>query len=42
VKDYDPVMTFDRETAERYDQGHVHAGNDPGHRPVGDVEATVR
>jgi SAM-dependent methyltransferase len=41
VKNYEPVMTFDEATAETYDDGLVHAGNDPGQPAVGDIEATV-
>ncbi len=41
VKNYEPVMTFNEETAESYDSGPVHAGNDPGEPAVGDADATV-
>ena len=41
MKNYEPVMTFDEDTAETYDDGLVHAGNDPGQPAVGDVDATV-
>ena len=42
MKNYEPVMTFDEETAETYDDNPVHAGNDPGETAVGNVDATVR
>ena len=41
MKNYEPVMTFNEETAESYDSGPVHAGNDPGEPAVGDADATV-
>jgi len=41
VKNYEPVMTFDEDTADAYDDDLVHAGNDPGQPPVGDIDATV-
>lgn len=41
MKDYEPVMSFDDEVAETYDEVAVHAGGHPGEPPVGDVPATV-
>lgn len=41
MKDYDPVATFDDETAARYDELSIHAGGHPGGPAVGDVPATV-
>lgn len=41
MKNYEPVMSFDDEMAEIYDDKAVHAGGDPGEPPVGDVPATV-
>jgi SAM-dependent methyltransferase len=41
VKNYEPVMSFDDETAEIYDDVAVHAGGSPGESPVGNVSATV-
>ena len=41
MKNYEPVMTFDEDTADAYDDDLVHAGNDPGQPPVGDIDATV-
>ena len=41
MKNYEPVMSFDVEIAETYDDTAVHAGGDPGEPAVGDVPATV-
>lgn len=41
MKNYEPVMSFDDEAAEIYDDKAVHAGGDPGTPAVGDVPATV-
>jgi hypothetical protein len=41
VKNYEPVMTFDEEMADIYDDTPVHAGNDPGAPAIGDTDATV-
>lgn len=41
MKGYEPVMSFDEDGAETYDDEAVHAGGDPGESPVGDVPATV-
>lgn len=41
MRNYEPVMTFDEETARAYDDTAVHAGGDPGEPPVGDVDAAV-
>ncbi len=41
MKNYEPVMSFDDEMAEIYDDQAVHAGGDPGEPSVGDMPATV-
>jgi SAM-dependent methyltransferase len=41
VKNYEPVMSFDEEVAESYDDTPDHAGGDPGEPPVSNMPATV-